>query len=200
MRTYVLFYKFSKNYPKKSGEKWGVVVNYKKRWAIIMFMGEYKHNTDEKGRMIMPAKFRETLGDSFVVTRGLDQCLFVYPMDEWRILEEKIKKLPLTKKIRAFSRFFFSGATGVNLSRSCNLPAPLRNSNWKNLCSNWCFKSVEFGRIQKIPGQSGQHFEAGYDGIWLLVYGRWSPFEHIAYYVRNVDGLNNTRWHLLMEH
>lgn len=93
-----------------------------------MFMGEYKHNTDEKGRMIMPAKFRDSLGESFVVTRGLDQCLFVYPLTEWHILEEKIKKLPLTKKdARAFTRFFFSGATECEIDKQgrINLPAPL---------------------------------------------------------------------------
>ncbi|GEN55687.1 transcriptional regulator MraZ [Halolactibacillus alkaliphilus] len=93
-----------------------------------MFMGEYKHNIDSKGRLIMPAKFRDDLGESFVVTRGLDQCLFVYPDKEWRILEEKIKKLPLNKKdARAFSRFFFSGATECEVDKQgrINLPQTL---------------------------------------------------------------------------
>ncbi|SEN63671.1 MraZ protein [Amphibacillus marinus] len=95
-----------------------------------MFMGEYKHNIDVKGRIIMPAKFRDDLGESFVVTRGLDACLFVYPMTEWRILEEKIKKLPLTKKdARAFTRFFFSGATECEIDKQgrINLPSALRD-------------------------------------------------------------------------
>ncbi|MBM7540470.1 division/cell wall cluster transcriptional repressor MraZ [Amphibacillus cookii] len=94
-----------------------------------MFMGEYKHNIDTKGRIIMPAKFRDDLGESFVVTRGLDQCLFAYPLTEWRILEEKIKKLPLTKKdARAFTRFFFSGAVECDIDKQgrINLPASLR--------------------------------------------------------------------------
>ncbi|PXW92617.1 division/cell wall cluster transcriptional repressor MraZ [Streptohalobacillus salinus] len=93
-----------------------------------MFMGEYKHNIDSKGRLIMPAKFRDDLGERFVVTRGLDQCLFVYPIDEWHILEEKIKKLPLTKKdARAFSRFFFSGALECEVDKQgrINLPTQL---------------------------------------------------------------------------
>src|SRR5699024_10867745 len=60
-----------------------------------MFMGEFQHNIDEKGRIIVPAKFREGLGSNFVLTRGLDQCLFIYPEDEWKILEEKLKSLPL---------------------------------------------------------------------------------------------------------
>lgn len=60
-----------------------------------MFMGEFQHNIDTKGRIIVPSKFREELGSSFVVTRGLDQCLFCYPMEEWKILEQKLKKTAL---------------------------------------------------------------------------------------------------------
>jgi len=95
-----------------------------------MFMGEFQHNIDTKGRIIVPAKFREELGESFVVTRGLDKCLFAYPMDEWKLLEEKLKKLPLTKKdARAFTRFFFSGAVECEVDKQgrINIPQPLRN-------------------------------------------------------------------------
>ncbi|MBM7095874.1 MULTISPECIES: division/cell wall cluster transcriptional repressor MraZ [Alteribacter] len=95
-----------------------------------MFMGEYRHNIDEKGRMIIPAKFRENLGSSFVVTRGLDQCLFVYPEEEWRHLEQKLKTLPFTKKdARAFTRFFFSGATECELDKQgrANIASVLRS-------------------------------------------------------------------------
>lgn len=67
--------------------------------AVGMFMGEFHHNVDNKGRLIVPSKFRDNLGETFVLTRGLDQCLFGYPMDEWRQLEEKLKGLPLTKKM-----------------------------------------------------------------------------------------------------
>lgn len=94
-----------------------------------MFMGEFQHNIDAKGRIIVPAKFREGLGDMFVVTRGLDECLFVYPMDEWKVLENKLKKLPLTKKdARAFTRFFFSGAVECEVDKQgrVNIPQPLR--------------------------------------------------------------------------
>ena len=75
-----------------------------------MLIGEYHHNIDEKGRLIIPSKFREEIGNSFVVTRGLDGCLFVYSLVEW----EKIvaKKLPFTKKdARTFMRFFLASAT-----------------------------------------------------------------------------------------
>lgn len=75
-------------------------------------MGEYTHNIDAKNRIMFPSKFRESIGDKeFVVTRGLDSCLFLYDKDEWGILEEKVKNLPLTQKdARAFVRFLFSGA------------------------------------------------------------------------------------------
>lgn len=93
-----------------------------------MFMGEYQHSVDAKGRLIIPSKFRELLGNTFVITRGLDNCLFGYPMDEWRKLEEKLKDLPMTKKdARAFARFFFSGATEVEIDKQgrINIPSNL---------------------------------------------------------------------------
>jgi MraZ protein len=93
-----------------------------------MFMGEYHHSIDNKGRLIVPSKFRDELGDMFIITRGLDQCLFGYPLSEWELIEEKLKGLPLTKKdARAFTRFFFSGATESELDKQgrINIPAPL---------------------------------------------------------------------------
>ncbi len=91
-------------------------------------MGEYQHSIDEKGRMIIPAKFRDALGTRFVVTRGLDQCLFVYPETEWKNIEQKLKSLPFTRSdARAFTRFFFSGATESELDKQgrVNLPNTL---------------------------------------------------------------------------
>ncbi|MEN9405864.1 MAG: transcriptional regulator MraZ, partial [Bacillota bacterium] len=79
-----------------------------------MFMGEFRHNLDDKGRLTVPVKFRDLLGGSFIVTRGLDRSLFAYPSSEWLKLENKLKELPFTKAdARAFTRFFFSGATEV---------------------------------------------------------------------------------------
>lgn len=79
-----------------------------------MLMGEYHHNIDDKGRLILPSKFREDLGEEFVVTRGLEECLFVYPINEWQKITEKLKTLPFTKKdARSFMRFFLSGATAA---------------------------------------------------------------------------------------
>ncbi|WP_314584485.1 division/cell wall cluster transcriptional repressor MraZ [Paenibacillus terrigena] len=90
-----------------------------------MFMGEYQHTVDDKGRMIIPSKFRDALGASFIVTRGLDQCLFVYPRSEWEVLEQKLKALPLMKSdARAFTRFFFSGATECELDKQGRVNIP----------------------------------------------------------------------------
>ena len=83
-----------------------------------MFMGEYNHTIDAKGRLIVPAKFREILGDNFIVTKGLDGCLFVYPNDEWTRFEEKLKSLPLTNKnARQFTRFFLAGAAACEVDK-----------------------------------------------------------------------------------
>lgn len=94
-----------------------------------MFMGEYNHTIDVKGRLIIPAKFREALGEEFVLTKGLDGCLSIYPMDEWESFEQKLKALPLTdKNARAFSRFFVAGATACELDKQGRIlvPATLR--------------------------------------------------------------------------
>lgn len=83
-----------------------------------LFIGEYQHALDSKNRIIIPAKFREELGDEFILTKGLDGCLYAYPMNEWKVLEEKLKKLPLTNRnARAFVRFFFSGANEITIDK-----------------------------------------------------------------------------------
>ena len=95
-----------------------------------MFMGEYNHTVDAKGRLIVPSKFREQLGDEFVVTKGLDGCLFVYENTEWKALEEKLHALPLTNaNARKFSRFFLAGATTCDVDKLGRIlvPAVLRD-------------------------------------------------------------------------
>ena len=90
-----------------------------------MFMGEYNHTIDAKGRLIVPSKFRETLGDTFVVTKGLDGCLFVYDNEEWGIFEEKLKSLPITnKEARQFVRFFLAGAAEVEVDKQGRILVP----------------------------------------------------------------------------
>src|SRR5574344_6975 len=84
-----------------------------------MLMGEYHHNIDEKKRFVMPSKFRSELVDQFILTRGLDKCLFVYSMDDWNKLVEKLKPLPFTHKdARNFTRFLLSGATVCELDQA----------------------------------------------------------------------------------
>ncbi len=93
-----------------------------------MFMGEYHHSLDDKGRLIIPSKFRDELGEKFIVTRGLENCLFVYPYSTWQKIVSKLESLPFTKRdAREFNRFFLSGATEVEFDRQgrVNLPSPL---------------------------------------------------------------------------
>ena len=97
-------------------------------WGMPMFMGEYHHTIDEKGRIIIPSKFREMLGDTFIVTRGIENCLFVYPNDEWQKIVTKLESLPFTKRdARQFVRFFLSGATNAEFDKQgrVNLTSPL---------------------------------------------------------------------------
>ena len=83
-----------------------------------MFIGEYQHALDSKNRMIVPSKLREELGNKFVITKGLDGCLYAYPQDEWKNLEEKMKTLPLTNRdARSFVRFFFAGACEIEMDK-----------------------------------------------------------------------------------
>ena len=90
-----------------------------------MFISEYNHSIDAKGRVIVPAKFREALGDEFVITQGLDGCLFVFPNDEWTKFEEKLKTLPMANKdARKFVRFFLAGAALVEVDKQGRILIP----------------------------------------------------------------------------
>ena len=94
-----------------------------------MFIGEYNHTIDAKGRLIIPSRFREVLGDEFVVTKGMDGCLFVFDNPEWQAFEEKLHKLPMIDKgARQFTRFFLAGAASVEVDKQGRilLPAVLR--------------------------------------------------------------------------
>lgn len=94
-----------------------------------MFMSEYNHTVDAKGRLIMPAKFREALGEEFVVSKGMDGCLFVYANEDWKAFEQKLTALPvISKESRQFTRFFLAGAAQVELDKQGRilLPAALR--------------------------------------------------------------------------
>ena len=98
--------------------------------VIVMFMGQYEHTIDTKGRTIIPAKYREDLGDEFVVTRGLDGCLFLYPSAEWQKFVEKLQQLPSNQNTRRIQRQFLSNAMEVSLDKQGRMliPGLLRDS------------------------------------------------------------------------
>ena len=90
-----------------------------------MFMSEYNHTLDTKGRLIIPAKFRETLGEEFVISKGMDGCLFVYANDDWNAFEQKLTSLPLiNKEARQFARFFLAGAATVEVDKQGRILLP----------------------------------------------------------------------------
>ena len=93
-----------------------------------MLMGEYHHNIDDKGRLVIPNKFREELGETFVIARGIEKCIYVYSNAEWEKLVSKLNTLPFTKKdARTFTRSFYSGATVCEFDKSgrINITSPL---------------------------------------------------------------------------
>ncbi len=97
------------------------------KWGDAMFLGEYRHSIDAKGRLIIPSKLRDLLGTDFIITRGLDGCLFIYPNDEWENIIKKYKDIPDTKNKRQFMRIFLSGATVCEYDKQgrINIPSPL---------------------------------------------------------------------------
>ena len=133
---FALFLDFTKKflkYTKKcftitlSGRKWRIVYD---KWGKVadppatgkkvssLLTGEFNHSIDTKGRLIIPSKFREILGEDFVITKGMDGCLSLYPNNEWKIFEEKLRTLPLTNKnARAFTRFFLGSAVDGGLDK-----------------------------------------------------------------------------------
>lgn len=97
-----------------------------------MLIGEYQHNIDVKGRVAVPSKFRDDLGEQFYITKGLDDCLFVLPLSEWTCLEEKIRSMPLSKA-RGLQRFFFSGAAEVQPDKQGRILIPQQLREHANL-------------------------------------------------------------------
>lgn len=99
-----------------------------------MLIGEYHHNIDEKGRLIIPLKFREEIGKEFIITRGLDGCLFIYSMSKWDKIVSKLQTLPFTKKdARTFNRFFLSSATVCEFDRQGRINIPSNLINYANI-------------------------------------------------------------------
>lgn len=99
--------------------------------------GEYTYNIDDKGRLIVPPKFRNFLGETFVITRGLDGCLFGFPEGEWQVLQEKLSALPLAdKKARAFTRFFYAGAAACAMDKQGRVGIPQGLRDFASLRKN----------------------------------------------------------------
>lgn len=98
-----------------------------------MFMGEFYGRLDEKGRITLPSKLREDLGSKFIITRGLDGCIFVYPKDEWKNVIEKYKELPNTKETRTFMRAFLSCAIETDFDKQGRINIALPLINWANI-------------------------------------------------------------------
>ena len=112
-----------------------------------MFMGEYSHSIDEKGRLIIPSKFRFELGETFVLTRGLDGCLCIYPQAEWNTLESKLRELPLTNKnARKITRFLVSSAAACELDKQGRILVPVALREYAGLDKD----VVVTGNIERI--------------------------------------------------
>ena len=121
-----------------------------------MLIGEFNHNVDNKNRIIIPSKLRESLGETVIISKGLDGCLYIYPKNEWKIFEEKLKALPMTNKnARAFVRLFYSGATEINPDKSGRALIP------KSLIEYGDIKSevVSVGMIDKVEIWSKEKWE-----------------------------------------
>lgn len=102
-----------------------------------MFIGEYNHNIDNKGRLSVPAKFRSSLKRGAVVTRGLDNCLFLYPREEWLKLAKKLAALPISQKdARAFARLMLAGAMDVDIDSQGRIVLPSYLREYSTLKNN----------------------------------------------------------------
>lgn len=119
-----------------------------------MFLGEYNHSIDAKGRLIVPAKFREELGNDFIVTKGLDGCLYIYPNKEWEEFEKKLSALPMGKSdIRKMVRFFLSSAVQAEIDKQGRILIPAAHRKYAGIEKDVLFagvgKKIEIWSIEK---------------------------------------------------
>ena len=122
-----------------------------------MLMGEFQHNLDAKGRLFMPVKLREALGTKFVLTKGLDGCLFVYDLEQWRLLEAKLNSLPMTRKgARDFNRFFFGGAAEGECDKQGRVLLPVNLREFAGLDKNAVIVGVG-NRLRSGTQNAGTH-------------------------------------------
>lgn len=124
-----------------------------------MFIGEYNHTIDDKGRIIIPSKLRNDLGNNFIVTRGLDGCLFIYSNSEWNNIINKYKNLPDTKEKRSFLRVFLSGATICEYDRQGRINIPQSLISYANL-KRECIIVGVFDRLEIWAKETWSNFIA----------------------------------------
>lgn len=143
-----------------------------------MFIGEYQHTIDQKGRMAVPAKFRAKLASGAVVTRGLDNCLFLYAKEEWEKIAEKLSNLPLSKSnARAFGRLMLAGAMEVDIDKQGRINLPKYLLDYGKIVKNavvaglynrleiWDVKSWDQYKNKALEGSSEIVEELGDLGI-----------------------------------
>ncbi|MBQ3546615.1 MAG: division/cell wall cluster transcriptional repressor MraZ [Lachnospiraceae bacterium] len=108
-----------------------------------MFLGEYSHSIDAKNRLIVPAKYRDELGENFILTKGFDGCLYIYPQKEWEIFEEKLNSLPVGKSdTRKMVRFFMSSATQAEFDKQGRILIPVTHKKHADLDREVVFAGV----------------------------------------------------------
>lgn len=128
-----------------------------------MFIGEYEHSLDAKNRIMIPSKFRSKLGERFILTKGLDHCLFIYTMEEWSKFEEKLAALPFTSKdARQFTRFFLSGAEECEMDTQGRIIIPQSLREHANLTKNIISIGVS-NRIEIWDAESWKAYTTGDD-------------------------------------
>lgn len=140
-----------------------IVYNDGTKWMIVgesgdnMFIGQYNHTIDDKGRIIIPSKIRNDLGNNFIVTRGLDGCLFIYSNIEWENIINKYKNLPDTKEKRNFLRVFLSGASICEYDKQGRINIPSSLIDYANL-SRECIIVGVFDRLEIWSKESWDKF------------------------------------------
>ncbi len=138
-----------------------------------MFMGEFDHSIDSKGRIIIPSKFREDLGDKFVITLGLDGCLFVYPNEDWQSFAKELGKLPGTKEARQLQRYFLAMAADCEADKQGRILIPVKLRESAGLDKDIVFVGV----LNKIEIWSKERWESNntYDNVDAIA-------EHMSQY------------------
>ncbi len=124
-----------------------------------MFIGEYTHTIDEKGRLAIPVRFRARLASGAVVTRGLDNCLFLYPREEWDVMAKKLATLPITQAdARAFTRLMLAGAMDVDIDKQGRVVLPGYLRQYAGLNNNAILAGL-YNRIEIWNEAAWRHYQ-----------------------------------------